>query len=84
MSKHNIKSVVEFTDEDKEIELDIEFRKQLTKEMDEIHKEDDINNKCINLCADIRSYIDDNSLTNVIFTNLSVNQIKELLNEIYS
>jgi hypothetical protein len=84
MSKHNIKSVVEFTVEDQALELDSEYRKELMKETEEYHKESEYNNKCINICSDIRTYLDENAISNVIFKNLSVNNIKQLLFEIYS
>ena len=84
MSKHNIKSVVEITEDDKEIELDLQFSKELNKESIQFNKESDFDNKCINICADIRSYLDNNYISNNVFTSLSVDIIKQFLTEIYS
>lgn len=84
MSKHNIKSVVETTEEDNELKLDEEFSKELRKQTEEYNKESDLNNKCINMCADIRTYLDNTYTGDKVFTSLSVDILKQLLVEIYS
>jgi hypothetical protein len=83
MSKNNTKSIVEITQEDKEVELDIEFSKELSKQTVQFNKEYDLDNKCINICADIRTYLD-NSMSDKVFTSISVDIVKQLLDEIYS
>tara|TARA_Y100001980_G_C14333082_1_gene149774 strand:+ start:181 stop:408 length:228 start_codon:yes stop_codon:yes gene_type:complete len=75
---------VEFTEEDNELELDLKFKKELLKELDVCNKEYEYNIKCINMCAEIRSYLDEHALSNVIFKDLCVDNIKLLLSEIYS
>ena len=84
MSKNNIKSIVEFTKEDKEHQLDIEFNKELSKQTVLLNKESNFDNRCIDICADIRSYLDDSYIGDKVFTSLNVNVVKLLLDEIYS
>ena len=83
MSKNNIKSIVEFTFEDSERELDSEFAKELSKETEEYNKEYELNNKCINICADIRSYLDHSGLSYDVFNSISVDTIKQFISENY-
>ena len=84
MSKHNIKSVVEITEEDTQLKLDDEFTKELSKQTEEFNKKSDFDNKCINICADLRNYLDNNYIGDKVFTSLSVDNIIQLLGEIYS
>ena len=83
MSKHNIKSVVELDEENEQARLDLEFNKQNKKETDEFFKEYEFNSKCINICADIREYLDKNALSDRLFKNLSVIHIKQFVSENY-
>ena len=83
MSKHNIKSVVEHTEEDDEKILDEEFKKNLEKEMNEFNKSCEYDRKCINICADIRTYLDKNYCYKIC-NKLDVDTIKLYLSEIYS
>ena len=84
MSKHNIKSVVEINQSDIDIELDNEYKQDMINEIKHFDKEYDLNSKCINIMADIRTYLDGNSVSDEICTGLDVDGIKQLLFEIYS
>ena len=83
MSKHNIKSVVELDEENEQARLDLEFNKQNKKETDEFFKEYEFNSKCINICSDIRDYLDKNAVSDKLFKNLSVIHIKQFISENY-
>ena len=84
MSKNNIKSVVEITEEDVEIQLDKEYKNEIIKESMLFHKECDLNNKCINIHSDIKSYLNEEALSDKICVKMDVDNIKQLLSEIYS
>ena len=84
MSKNNTKSVVEITENDIELELDAEYKKEMLEDTRLFHKECDLNSKCINIIADMKSYLDRNAVSDKICVNLTVDDVKQLLSEIYS
>ena len=84
MSKNNTKSVVEITEDDIEMELDEEYKKEMLESTRLFHKECDLNIKCINIISDMKTYLDNNSVSDKICVNMCVDDIKQLLSEIYS
>ena len=84
MSKNNTKSVVEITEDDIEMELDEEYRKEMLESTRLFHKECDLNSKCINIISDMKTYLDGNSVSDKICVNMTVEDVKQLLSEIYS
>ena len=84
MSKNNTKSVVEITEDDIEMELDEEYRKEMLESTQLFHKECDLNSKCINIISDMKTYLDNNAVSDKICVNMCVDDIKQLLSEIYS
>lgn len=84
MSKNNTKSVVEITENDIEIELDEEYKKEMLESTRLFHKDCDLNSKCINIISDMKTYLDGNAVSDKICVNMCVDDIKQLLSEIYS
>jgi hypothetical protein len=75
---------VELTDQDFDQQLDTEYASYILEETNQFNKEYDLNNKCINICADIRDILDKSGLDDKIFINLDVDTIKQFLYETYS
>lgn len=84
MSKNKVESVIDMDDEIAEEELDNEYKQNMINDTNNFNNEYELNSKCINICADIRTYLDKNALTGYIFKNLSVDCIKQFLSEISS
>lgn len=84
MSKNKIESGIDIGNEIIEEELDNEYRENMINDTNNFNNEYELSSKCINICADIRTYLDKNALTGYIFKDLSVDCIKQFLSEISS
>ena len=84
MSKRKITSVMDTAEQDIDTELDEEYKQDMIKGTNDFFKEYNINSKCINICADIRAYLDKNAVSDELFNNICVDDIKQLLYEIDS
>ena len=74
---------IEIIDEEEELRLDQEYKKQIENELNDTFNEDMKIRNMVNTFSDIRSYLEDNALNTELFIDISTNTINNMIDYIY-
>lgn len=74
---------IEIIDEEEELRLDQEFKKQLEEETNATLDEDIKIRNMVNTFSDIRAYLENNALNTELFKDINTNTINNMIDYIY-